>query len=53
MALKTCKDCGEPVSSRADECRHCGRLMAWGSWDEYFGMPLLLVILMIFFSHHL
>lgn len=53
MALTTCKDCGEPVSSRADECRHCGRLMLWGGVDNFLGMPLLLAILMTFFSLHL
>jgi hypothetical protein len=53
MALTTCKDCGEPVSSRADECRHCGRLMRWGTLDEAVGMPLLLAILMLFFQFHL
>lgn len=53
MALTTCKDCGEPVSSRADECRHCGRWMPWGRLDEAVGMPLLLAILMFFFMFHL
>ena len=53
MAMTTCKDCGEPVSSRADECRRCGREMPWGRWDRSFGMWLLLLILMIFFSYHL
>lgn len=53
MALTTCKDCGEPVSSRADECRHCGRVMLWGGVDDFLGMPLLLAILLIFFSYHL
>ena len=53
MALTTCKDCNEPVSSRADECRYCGRLMPWGRWDKSFDMQTLLIILMIFFSSHL
>ena len=53
MALTKCKDCGEPVSSRADECRHCGRVMLWGGVDGFLGMPLLLAILMGFFGYHL
>lgn len=53
MALTTCKDCGEPVSSRADECRHCGRLMLWGGVDGFLGVQLLLIILLTFFSLHL
>lgn len=53
MALTRCEDCGEPVSSRADQCRHCGREMPWGRWDKAFGMLALLIILNIFFSHHL
>ena len=53
MALTTCKDCGEQVSSRADQCRHCGRWMLWGRLDEALGLPLLLVVLMFFFEFHL
>ena len=53
MALTTCKDCDEPVSSRADQCRHCGREMPWGRWDKGFDVPLLLIILWIFFGYHL
>ena len=53
MAMKPCKDCGEQVSSRADECPHCGRWMLWGRLDELLGMPLLLIILMFFFNFHL
>ena len=50
MAMKPCKDCGEQVSSRADECPHCGRWMLWGRLDYFFGTQFLIIILVIFFS---
>ncbi len=53
MALTKCRDCAEPVSSRADVCRFCGRAMPWGRWNKTFDMQLLLIILIIFFGYHL
>ena len=50
MAMKPCKDCGEQVSSRADECPHCGRWMLIGRLDWFFGTPLLIGILLLFFT---
>lgn len=52
MAMTTCKDCNEPVSSRADECRHCGRWMLWGRLDDLLGLPLLCVVLIVFFEFY-
>lgn len=30
VAMKTCPDCEQAVSERADDCPHCGRLMGDG-----------------------
>ena len=49
MAMKPCKDCGEQVSSRADECPHCGRWMIFGRLEYLFGINLLIFLLLVFF----
>ncbi len=49
MAIKPCKDCGEQVSSRADECPHCGRWMIFGRLEYLFGINLLIFLLLVFF----
>ena len=48
MALISCKDCGEQVSSSADHCRHCGRFMLWGRLEEV-SYQMLVVLVAVFF----
>jgi hypothetical protein len=49
MAMESCKDCSEPMSSLADKCRRCGRPTRLGSWDEFLGSSSLLLILYAYF----
>lgn len=50
MAMKPCKDCGEQVSSRADECPHCGRLTGLGRLDYFTNGYVLLLLLFAYYS---
>ena len=50
MAMKPCKDCGEQVSSRADECPRCGRWMIFGRWYSFFGTEMLILMLLLYFG---
>lgn len=36
MALKDCRECGQPVSTSAQECIHCG-VKNPGGWLSYTG----------------
>ena len=44
MALISCKDCGEQVSSNADHCRQCGRVMLWGRLDEVSYVVFMILV---------
>jgi predicted amidophosphoribosyltransferase len=51
MALKTCRDCGNEVSSAADTCPHCGRPLKRAS-QFLIGLLLsvgLIVAVIVFF----
>jgi hypothetical protein len=50
MAIEPCKDCGEPMSSRGDECRSCGRMTGLGRLDYFSGTYFLLMILFLYFG---
>ena len=47
MEKQPCKDCGEPVSSRAEKCNNCGKLTVLGQVDQFFGIELFLMIFML------
>lgn len=50
MAMKPCKDCGESMSSLADECRHCGRTTNLGRLDHFASSGALLLLLFAYFA---
>jgi len=51
MALTTCKECGESVSTKANICPHCGvEDPSTGFWDFIGGIIFLGIIYVIFFK---
>ena len=51
MAMQRCDDCGNQVSSRADECPQCGRKMLVGRLHEFIGvqgLPIVLAMYLLF-----
>ena len=49
MAMEKCEDCGNQVSSRADECPHCGRMLVVGRMHEFIGVQGLPIVLVVYF----
>lgn len=50
MALISCPDCGEDVSSKAQECRYCGRPIGVlaRSVFRYIKIVLAVIVLLVF-----
>lgn len=45
MPSSHCKDCGESIDQLARRCLNCGRPTALRQLDEFFGIELLLVLI--------
>jgi|GEM_PF-3440647 len=51
MALRKCKECGNPVSSKANKCPHCGRPVKKGGCLRVLALIILaIMILSIYLS---
>ena len=50
MSSPPCKDCGESVDQLALSCLHCGRPTALRQVDEFFGIELLLALIVFGFA---
>ncbi len=48
MAMQHCDDCGRQISTRADECPQCGRMMFVGRINELIGVQGLSVVLLFY-----
>ncbi len=52
MALKTCRECGKEISSRADKCPHCGyRRSRVLTGCLLIVLPLVIVYLLALMAH--
>lgn len=49
MAMQHCPDCNRLISTRADECPQCGRMMFVGRISELIGVQGLSVVLLLYF----
>ena len=49
MAMQHCPDCNRSISTRADECPQCGRMMFVGRINELIGVLGLSVVFLLYF----
>ena len=49
MAMQHCPDCNRWISTRADECPQCGRVMPVGRMHELVGVQGLSIVFVLYF----